>query len=362
MKKVIPLLTAGILLGSSSYIATEADAASLSDIDSSYAKNEIQALVDSEIINGYENGTFKPKGTVSRAEFAKMLALALELPENKQEGSAFNDVPDWASPYVGALVEEGIIEGISNDEFGADLPIERQDIMVMMIRALGLEDYSRFIGLYPEFKDENEMADYAFHKVGWAHYIGLTEGYQGFFRPLESAQRQEAARWIYEIAFNKETYERNALEIAINRAFYTQAEEFKWIDNETVEITFSIMDKKVYHVPELMERVNPSLEFDFYLSSLDGKEWVQYSPLEKEAMITKIIDYWKSDYDYIDVIGNEDELKKAILSGVDAHYERDEEYILYDYIVDVMTDYARKNGYIEFQEIPDGFQVPSLLY
>ncbi|MFI8687550.1 S-layer homology domain-containing protein [Rossellomorea sp. NPDC077527] len=362
MKKVITLLTAGFVLGGSSFVSPEASAASLSDIESSYAKKEIQALVDSEIINGYENGTFKPKGTVSRAEFAKMLALALELPENKQEGSAFADVPDWASPYVGALMEEGVIKGISDDEFGADLPIERQDITVMMIRALGLEDFSRFIGLYPEFKDENEMADYAFHKVGWAHYIGLTEGYQGFFRPLESAQRQEAARWIYEIAFNKEMYERNAKEIAINRAFYSQAEEFKWIDNETVEITFSIMDKKVYHLPELMERVNLSLEYDFYLSKLEGKEWVQYSQLEKEAIITKVIDYWKTDYDYIDLVGNEDELKKALMSVVDAHYERDEEYILYDDVVDVMTDYARKNGYIEFQEIPDGFQIPSLLY
>lgn len=132
MKKAIALLTAGIILGSSSFVSPEASAASLSDIENSYAKNEIQALVDSEIINGYGNGTFKPKETGSRAEFAKMLALSMELPANEQAGAAFNDVPDWASPYVGALVEEGVIKGISSDEFGADLPVERQDIMVMI--------------------------------------------------------------------------------------------------------------------------------------------------------------------------------------------------------------------------------------
>jgi S-layer homology domain len=358
LKKVIPLLTAGIVLGSSSLVSPEASAASLSDIENSYAKREIQALVDSEIINGYENGTFKPKATVSRAEFAKMLALALELPANKQEGSAFTDVPDWASPYVDALVEEGVIKGISSDEFGADLPIERQDVMVMMIRSLGLEDYTRFLPIYPEFGDEDDIADYAFHKVAWAHYIDLTEGYKGYFNPLQPAQRQEAARWIYEMKFNKKTYERNAMELAIKRAGTPPVKVFRWIDDDTVEITFSTKEKKVYHVPDLMERVYLSMEYNFYLSGFTGDDWVQYTQAEQEEMITKVIDYWKSDYDYIDLIGNEDELKKALPSVVDAHYERDEEYILYDDIVGVMTDYARKNGYIEFQEIPDGFQIP----
>jgi 5-hydroxyisourate hydrolase-like protein (transthyretin family) len=358
LRKFTILLTVGILLGSSSFFSTDANAAYLSDIEESYAKKEIQALVDFEIINGYENGTFKPKGTVSRAEFAKMLSLTLELPANEAGAAAFSDVPDWASPYVGALVEEGIIKGISTDEFGSDLPIERQDIMVMMIRALRLEDYTRFLPFYPEFLDEDDIADYAFHKVAWAHYIDLTEGYEGYFNPLQPAKRQEAARWIYEIAFNKETYERNAMELAINRAFYTHAEGFRWINNDTVEISFSTKEKKKYHVPQLMERVYLSLEFDFYLSSLEGEVWVQYSRSEKEAMINKVVDYWKTDYDFIDIIGNEDELKETLPSVVDAHYERDEEYILYDDIVDVMRDYAFKQGYIEFKEIQDGFQIP----
>lgn len=56
----------------------------LSDIEKSYARAEIQALVEAGIISGYPDGTFKPTAKITRAEFAKVLAKALGLKEDAE--------------------------------------------------------------------------------------------------------------------------------------------------------------------------------------------------------------------------------------------------------------------------------------
>ncbi|WP_054672587.1 S-layer homology domain-containing protein [Calditerricola satsumensis] len=70
-KKVLAGALASSLVLSS---ITPAFAANLSDIEKSYARAEIQALVEAGIISGYPDGTFKPTAKITRAEFAKVLA------------------------------------------------------------------------------------------------------------------------------------------------------------------------------------------------------------------------------------------------------------------------------------------------
>jgi hypothetical protein len=356
LRKILYLLSTLLFAGSFSSLSS-VSASAFKDVENSYAKKEIEALVEAAIIDGYEDGTFRPKEKVTRAEFTKMLALALDLPANIEAADKFNDVPDWASPYIGALVEEGLIKGISSEKIGSDLLIERQDIMVMMMRVLGLVDYTTFLPLYPEFIDENDIAEYAFHKVAWAHYINLTEGYKGYFNPLQPAQRQDAARWIYELKFNKETYERNAMEIAIHRTFNPHAKQFNWIDHDTLEITFSTKEKKEYDVPSLMERVYNSLQYR-YLSTLEGEEWITFTTQEKQQLIDDVINYWKLDYSYITLHGDDQELKNALPDIINDYYYEDEEYILYDEIVSIIVDYAVEHQYAEYKEAVDKFILP----
>ena len=58
-------LTASLCIGAS--------AAKLTDINGHWAKKYIEYGVDKGYINGYTDGTFKPDGTVTRAEFSKIL-------------------------------------------------------------------------------------------------------------------------------------------------------------------------------------------------------------------------------------------------------------------------------------------------
>jgi hypothetical protein len=357
LKKTIVLLAILIIAGSSTSFSLVTSASTISDLESSYAKKEIEALLGAEIITGYEDETFKPKEKVSRAEFAKMLALALDLPENREAAEKFNDMPEWAAPYVGALVKEGLVKGISTDIFGSTLPIERQDIMVMLIRAMDLVDYSNFIPMFPEFLDENEIADYAFHKVAWAHYIDLTVGYKGKFMPTQPAQRQEAAIWIYKISINKEKYERKAMELAIERTFNPHVKKIMWLDSGKIEITFSTKEKKVYLVSDLIERVYLELQYG-HLSNLVGEDWITFDEQKKMEFVNKMIDFWQTEYDFINVVGDDMELRKVLIPIINDHFNSDEEYVLYDEMSDIMVKYAVDHDFVKFKEFPDGFVLP----
>lgn len=93
------------------------------------------------IVEGYEDGTFRPDAPVNRAEALKILLRATELepleePFGQQE---FSDVPEdaWFAPYVQRLVEYAIVEGYEDGTFRPEQHITRAEaakiLLFMMI-------------------------------------------------------------------------------------------------------------------------------------------------------------------------------------------------------------------------------------
>ena len=95
MKRILSfILIAAMLLS----IVPTVFAAEFSDFNSSHwAYEYVTALVNDGTINGYADGTFRPEGTVTRAEFVKMIGNG---PEIRKE--AFDDVVSthWAYNYI----------------------------------------------------------------------------------------------------------------------------------------------------------------------------------------------------------------------------------------------------------------------
>lgn len=106
----------------------------------------IAALAALDAIEIYEDDTIEPNETITRGEFAYMLAQALEL---EAEGdSPFNDVPednDYAY-YVTALYEYGIANGVSDTEFGVEESITRGQLATFIFNVMN------------EFKEEDKEA------------------------------------------------------------------------------------------------------------------------------------------------------------------------------------------------------------
>lgn len=125
-KIAIPLIAGAVL------VSAAAEAGSVRFVDSSghWAKEAIERAVGKGYVDGYEDRTFRPDVSVTRAEFVKMIASALKLPvSGKTEGS------DWYLPYVNAAVGAGIHRWSDFSTGDWNTPITRQEMSRMIVRA-----------------------------------------------------------------------------------------------------------------------------------------------------------------------------------------------------------------------------------
>lgn len=108
------------------------------DIADHWAKSDIERMASKGIVNGQAPDRFAPSALMTRAEFAALLARALGLPAAGGGASAFRDVaPDaWYAADVGTAAEYGLVQGGSDGAFRPNERITREQIAVMIDRAL----------------------------------------------------------------------------------------------------------------------------------------------------------------------------------------------------------------------------------
>lgn len=195
-KLLFKVMTTAALMSALSLPASAA-AATLSDINGSFAKDAISELVEKGIINGKGDGKFDPTGKISRQDFAIILSKALNLDVSTAPATAtFSDVPSshYAYAAVEAAVKAGLIKGTGNGEFGFGQNLSRQDMAVLFVRALGQESFTTGKGSGLKFSDAHQISDYAKDAVAAAVEMGLLNGTpNGMFNPTGTADRQQVA-------------------------------------------------------------------------------------------------------------------------------------------------------------------------
>lgn len=170
------------------------------DLDSvEWAREPICKLAEIGVLRGKEYRLFYPNDNITREEFVKMLTVAYKLNiENKT--AKFTDVnaDDWFMPYVAAALENGIVNGVSDDMFGTGQNITRQDLAVMAYNAAlknGVEFNTEGV---QKFSDDDKISDYAKTAVYALKSQDIVNGIDGKnFAPQDTATRAEAAKILY---------------------------------------------------------------------------------------------------------------------------------------------------------------------
>ena len=111
---------------------------SYADCDSDlWCNNAISTLTNMGIIDGYQDGLFRPYGKITRAQFAKIAVGFFETTKEEYKGY-FTDVPEdaWYTSYVEAAARVGLVQGFDNDTFQPDTNITRAQACVIVNRAL----------------------------------------------------------------------------------------------------------------------------------------------------------------------------------------------------------------------------------
>jgi hypothetical protein len=105
-------------------------------------ENEAVMLKDLGLFKGTNNG-FELERQPTRAEAGVMLIRMLgkeSLAISQDNDHPFDDVPEWASPYVGYMYENGLTNGISDSEYGSKKFIDSKSYATMLMRVLDYDD------------------------------------------------------------------------------------------------------------------------------------------------------------------------------------------------------------------------------
>ncbi|SES83844.1 S-layer homology domain-containing protein [Natronincola peptidivorans] len=164
------------------------------DIVGHWAEKYIKELVVLGSISGYGDGTFRPENNITRAEFVTILIKALDLELRGEK--VFNDTQNhWAKKYVAAALAHGIASGYDDTTFGANDLITREQMAVMIVKAMKLEKLANVDKKI--FADNEDISSWARSYIEIASSYGIFSGYtDNSFRPQANAKRAEAATVI----------------------------------------------------------------------------------------------------------------------------------------------------------------------
>lgn len=184
-KKLLPLaLTAAMIVPSVPAMAAP------SDIAGHWAESVITQWQSKGLIQGYEDGTFKPGNTITRAEFVTLMNNAKGF---WSEGSInFSDVKNgsWFYSAVARAVAAGYVKGYSDGSFKPNNTITRAEATVMIANTAKLS--ANEAGAY-RFTDIGSIPAWARGSVGAVVAAGYMTGYpDGSFDANASISRAEA--------------------------------------------------------------------------------------------------------------------------------------------------------------------------
>ena len=146
-------------------------------------------------IFGYDDGTFRPDNNMTRAEASAIFArlIAEEKGETIKGSSKFTDVSsiDWHNDYIGYATKYNIVEGYNDGMFKPDEPVTRAEFVAMAVRYYKLFNEIKDKDYTVKYTDVN-TSYWAYNDIAIAKNIGWLNGYaDGTFKGDNNITRAE---------------------------------------------------------------------------------------------------------------------------------------------------------------------------
>ena len=298
MKKVVALLivTLGILSGT-------VFAVNFSDLTSEHwAYEPIVEMANKGILSGYPDGTFLPNKSITRAEFAKILVLSLNLKDEENKNNIFDDVDSthWSYNYV--RIASNYLSGYTNGSqiyFMPDEEAVREDMAVAIVMATNLQNKEYNLSSLDRFSDKDSISESFKKYVAIAVENNLMRGNaNGTFNPKGKLTRAEVSQLMLnttkeleKITINETEKEDNKVEkeliLSGNTGKFVDMRNngFVMVGSHSGYVDLTHKDSIVKSIKELFDIYDEKVEYSVYS--------------DNTIVITKII----KD-------GNEDDIKK----------------------------------------------------
>ena len=174
--------------------AFAADTKTASDLNGHWAEGVISQWMTDGLVGGYQDGTFQPDKSITRAEFVKLVNAAVK--PNKVGAVNFSDVTntDWFYDELRLAMGAGYVGGFEDGTFRPADNVTRAQAAAFIAKAKGLtQDTAQANG----FTDSAAIAGWAKGAVGAVVKAGYMGGYQdGTFRADNALTRAEAVSML----------------------------------------------------------------------------------------------------------------------------------------------------------------------
>ena len=141
LKRALSLALASTMLLGMMVVGTSAKTIDFTDSSEIANKDAVAVTSAIGIFDGYDNGSFQPTKTVTRAEMAVIVCKMLYGSDVNvapyAETTVFTDVPAWAAGYVNMAAELGITSGVGDNKFNPNAAVTTAQAALMLSKALG---------------------------------------------------------------------------------------------------------------------------------------------------------------------------------------------------------------------------------
>ncbi|WP_206460034.1 S-layer homology domain-containing protein [Anaerovorax sp. IOR16] len=155
-KHLIIVLTMLMVLGNVTMVFADADFANqkMSDVKGTKYETAVANLITKGIISGFEDGTYRPEATITRAEACVAVTKVLKPTETQLKEAAdsgFNDLKGgytWAKASINYAAAKDIVTGYGNGRFKPSQTVSYSELVAMLINAMGYKS-SELEGSWP---------------------------------------------------------------------------------------------------------------------------------------------------------------------------------------------------------------------
>ncbi|MGY4691746.1 5'-nucleotidase C-terminal domain-containing protein [Salibacterium sp. K-3] len=243
----------------------------------------ILSLTDQGLIQGYEDGTFRPWEDVKRQHAAVMLAEAVELetPENADQVlERYEDLdPDHMyADEIAAVTEAEIFKG-KNGEFQPGKSITREQTASVLVSALNLEDYDTW-GEDANIRLSNVHVSHQDNVQTLAN-LELTTQLDDF-RPKESLSRGAFSTFLHRSQqLDEREKDTEDVELSIMHTNDTHAH----LDN-TAQLTTAVKNFRADHPDSLLLSAGDVFSGTLYFNEFEGQADLEFMNLMDYDMMT----------------------------------------------------------------------------
>lgn len=159
----------------------------------------LQELGQRQLLKGFPDESFRPEASMTRAELAAQLAqLTITNSAHVNSSNTGQAIPNpsyrdvdpqhWAYRPIQSVVQTGYMTGYPDGSFRPDQPLTRLQVVVSLVRGLGLKGQSQAAQVLKPYEDRQNVPDWGAQALAAALEAGLVTG-----RPGSSSQLEPSA-------------------------------------------------------------------------------------------------------------------------------------------------------------------------